>query len=98
MEVLQTAVCGNHVLFGSEAAGFGKKYLFLGEVFLEIVVAEFLVDFKIVGVALAGFLEALPHGGIFRGVYVANGIELVLELAVAGEACGSHCRYLRRGL
>jgi hypothetical protein len=30
-------------------------------------------------------LIALPHGGILGGVYLADGVKLVLQLAVAGE-------------
>ncbi len=85
MEFLQAAVRGNHVFKFGKSSGFFEQELFLGEVFLEVVIAEFLVDFEIVGEAFAGFLEALPHARVLALLDVAHCIELVLKLAVAGE-------------
>ena len=85
VKVLQAAVRGYDVFVGKQGLGFGKECLFVLKVFLEVIVAQFLVDFEVVGVVLAGLLEAFPYRCLLHGVYVAYGVELVLQLAVAGE-------------
>ena len=85
MEVLEAAVCGDYVVVHRQCACLGQQRLFLGEIFLEVVVAEFLVYLEVVGILLAGFLEAFPECCFLCGVDFADCVELVLQLAVAGE-------------
>ena len=63
VEGLELLECENHVFFGCESLGIGDDLLFVGEVFLEIVVAEFLVDLPLVIELLDGCLLAFPYIG-----------------------------------
>ena len=85
MEFLQAPISRDDIFFGCEAYGFVEQQLFAVEIFLEIVVAQLFIDFEIIAVALAGILETLPHGCFFGRSYFADGVELVLKLAVARE-------------
>ena len=78
---------GMRVITSSSAvrARASARRLLLGEIFLEVVVAQLLVDFQVVGISLAGLLIALPELCLVHGVDVADGVELLLQLAVEGK-------------
>lgn len=59
MEVLKAAVCGDNIFVGKQGSSLGEQGFFVFEVLLEVIVAKFLVDFEVVGVVLASFLETL---------------------------------------
>ena len=86
MELLQTAVCDDDIFLADELFGLAEQQLFAVEVFLEVIVAQLLVYLEIVGVAFAGVLETLPHRCLVGCGYVADGVELVLQLAVSLES------------
>ena len=85
MQLLKPAVCYNHIGFVNEGRGFVKQQLLAVKVLLEVIVAQLLVDFEIVGVAFACLLKLLPNCGIFGSRHLSDSVELILELAVTGE-------------
>ncbi len=86
MEVLKAAVCGDNIFVGKQGSSLGEQGFFVFEVLLEVIVAKFLVDFEVVGVVLASFLETLPNRSFLHGVNIADSVELVLQFAIASES------------
>lgn len=85
VELLQAAECCDYVFVVGERGGVVDEEEFLFEVFLEVVVAQLFVNFQVVGVAFASFLEAFPHRCFFGGGHFAKGVEGGLEVDVLLE-------------
>ena len=85
MQILKAAVSAYYIFIVFECGNFHKQSLLVFEVLFEIVVAQLLIYFKVVGIALACFLEALPHGSLLGCGHFAGSVELFLQLAIAGE-------------
>ena len=61
MEILKTAERYDDIGLAVEKLGLLAEKLFLGQIFLEVIVAELFVDLQLVVEALAGFLIFLPY-------------------------------------
>lgn len=85
MELLQPLECYDHVGLGIEFLGFFTEQLLGVEVFLEVVVAQILVDLQLVVEPLYGCLVAFPLVGQLLGGNFASGLEFLLQFAEAGE-------------
>ena len=85
MKFLQTLEGYDYILLGLKFLSLGHQGLLLGEILLEVIVAQLLIDFELVVKFLHGLLIALPYvAGVLLG-HVAYFLKLGLELAHFGE-------------
>ncbi len=61
MQALQASECCDHILLFGQFAGLVEKKLLFGQIFLEVIVAEFLVDFPLVVECFHGILIVFPY-------------------------------------